>query len=298
MRFDDMAARARANEPRRLVVVGAHESNILKGVARAAADGIASPVLLGDRSKIEKIAQSENIDLTGHEIVDIADNTEAALASMEMVRAGEVSALMKGVIPTPDFMRICFKNGLKREGRIITHLAAFDHEKAGRLLMVSDSGIVPFPTLDQRVQIIKNAVEAMRALDVPEPKVAILAATEEVSDKIPISREAVALKEMNSDGGDLAGFGIIDGPIDFFAAIDPEAAAVKGIGGEVAGRADILHCPDVVAGNLMGKSMIYFSRSMRTGGCVVGGAAPIVLLSRASSADDKYCSILLGLSCA
>ena len=297
MRFDDMAARARASEPRRLVVVGAHESNILKGVARAAADGIASPVLLGDKSEIEKIAQSEDIDLTGHEIVDIADTTEAALVSMEMVRAGEVSALMKGVIPTPDFMRIGFKNGLKCEGRIISHLAAFDHEKAGRLLMVSDSGIVPFPTLEQRVQIIKNAVEAMRALDVPEPKVAILAATEEVSDKIPISREAVALKEMNSEGGDLAGFGIVDGPIDFFAAIDPEAAAVKGIGGEVAGHADILHCPDVVAGNLMGKSMIYFSRSMRTGGCVVGGAAPIVLLSRASSADDKYCSILLGLSC-
>jgi phosphate butyryltransferase len=297
MRFDDMAARARARESRKLVVVGAHESNILKGVARAAADGIASPVLLGDRSEIEKIATSQDIDLTGHEILDIADTTKAALASMEMVRAGEVSALMKGVIPTPDFMRIGFKNGLKREGKIISHLAAFDHEKAGRLLMVSDSGIVPFPTLEQRVQIIRNAVEAMRALDVPEPKVAVLAATEEVSDKIPISREAVALKEMNSDGGDLAGFGIVDGPLDFFAAIDPEAAAVKGIGGEVAGRADILHCPDVVAGNLMGKSMIYFSRSMRTGGCVVGGAAPIVLLSRASSADDKYCSILLGLSC-
>ena len=293
-----MAARARASEPRKLVVVGAHESNILKGVARAAADGIASPILLGDRSEIEKIASSQDIDLTGHEIVDIADTTEAAQASMEMVRAGEVNALMKGVIPTPDFMRIGFKNGLKREGRIISHLAAFDHEKTGRLLMISDSGIVPFPTLEQRVQIIKNAVDAMRALDVPEPRVAVLAATEEVSDKIPISQEAVALRKMNSDGGELAGFGIVDGPLDFFAAIDPEAAAVKGIGGDVAGRADILHCPDVVAGNLMGKSMIYFSRTMRTGGCVVGGAVPIVLLSRASSADDKYCSILLGLSCA
>ena len=293
-----MAARARASEPRKLVVVGAHESNILKGVARAAADGIASPILLGDRSEIEKIASSQDIDLTGHEIVDIADTTEAAQASMEMVRAGEVNALMKGVIPTPDFMRIGFKNGLKREGRIISHLPAFDHEKTGRLLMISDSGIVPFPTLEQRVQIIKNAVDAMRALDVPEPRVAVLAATEEVSDKIPISQEAVALRKMNSDGGELAGFGIVDGPLDFFAAIDPEAAAVKGIGGDVAGRADILHCPDVVAGNLMGKSMIYFSRTMRTGGCVVGGAVPIVLLSRASSADDKYCSILLGLSCA
>ena len=298
MRFDDIAARARAGESRKLVVVGAHEGNILKGVARAAADGIASPVLLGDRSKIEKIASSQGIDLTGHEIVDIADTTEAAMASMEMVRAGEVSALMKGVIPTPDFMRIGLKNGLKSEGRIISHLAAFDHEKAGRLFIASDSGIIPFPTLEQRVQIIKNAVEAMRALDVPEPRVAVLAATEDVSDKIQISKDAVTLREMNSDGGELAGFGIVDGPMDFFAALDPEAAAIKGIGGEVAGRADILHCPDVVAGNLMGKAMVYFSHGMRTGGCVVGGAVPIVLLSRASSADDKYCSILLGLSCA
>ncbi len=297
MNFEELSVRAKARDPRKLVVIGAHEGNILKGVVRAAQDGIASPVLLGDQTEIEKIADQEKLDLTGHEIRNIPDLNEAALAAMEMVRAGEVGALMKGKISTPDMMRIGFKNGLKREGRAITHLAAFDSERLGRMVMVSDSGIIPYPTLEQRVQIIKNAVESMRSLDVENPKVAVLAATEEVSEKIPVSLDAVKLKEMNAPGGELDGWGVIDGPMDFFAAVDPEAAKVKGIRGEVAGHANVLHCPDVVAGNLMGKSAIFFAGNIRTGGCVVGGTVPIVLLSRASSADDKYCSILLGLSC-
>lgn len=297
MRFDELAARVREGEARKLVVVGAHEENVLKGVVRAAQDGIAAPILLGDRSKIEEIAEEEELDLSNHDIRDIPDLTDAAMAAMEMVRAGEVSALMKGKIPTPDMMRIGFKNGLKREGRVLTHLAAFDSDRLGRMIMVSDSGIIPYPDLGQRVQIIKNAVDAMKCLGTENPRVAVLAATEEVSEKIPVSMDAVKLKEMNGPGGELDGWGIVDGPLDFFAAVDPEAAKVKGIGGEVAGKADILHCPDVVAGNLMGKAAIFFAGNIRTGGCVVGGAVPIVLLSRASSADDKYCSILLGLSC-
>lgn len=297
MRFEDLDREARSGEPGKLVVIGAHEANVLKGVARAAAEGISTPVLLGDRGEIDRIAEGEGIDLAGHDVRDVPDLEAAAMAAMEMVRAGEVGALMKGKIPTPDMMRIGFKNGLKRDGRVLTHLAAFDSERLGRLVMVSDSGIIPYPDLGQRVQIVKNAVDAMRRLGAAEPKVAVLAATEEVSEKIPISLDAAELKRMNAPGGELDGWGTVDGPMDFFAALDPEAARVKGIGGAVAGRADILHCPDVVAGNLMGKSAIFFAGDIRTGGCVVGGAVPIVLLSRASSADDKYCSILLALSC-
>jgi phosphate acetyltransferase len=102
---------------------------------------------------------------------------------------------------------------------------------------------------------------------------------------------------MNRPGGELDGYGVIDGPFDLFSAVDVDLAAMKGLGGPVAGRADVLHCPDVVAGNLMSKAVIYFAPESRTGGCVVGGTVPVILLSRASSADDKYLSILVGLTC-
>jgi len=297
MRFEDLERAVKTRAPRSLVVIGAHEENVLRGVARAAAEGIARPVLVGDRAQIERIAAREGIDLHDCAIEDVPDLDGAAMAAMEMVRAGEVGALMKGKITTPNMMHIGLKNGLRREGRVLSHLAAFDSPRLGRLLIVTDSGIIPYPNLEQRVQIIRNAVEAMRSLGTPDPLVAVLAATEDVSERIPISMDAARLKEMNAPGGELEGCGVIDGPMDFFAAVDPEAAKVKGIGGEVAGRADILHCPDVVSGNLMGKAATFFPGEIRTGGCVVGGAVPIVLLSRASSADDKYCSILLALSC-
>jgi phosphotransacetylase len=120
----------------------------------------------------------------------------------------------------------------------------------------------------------------------------------DVEEKIPVSVDAARLKAENRPGGALEGLGVVDGPLDLLAALDPEAARVKGFGGEVAGRADVLICPDVVAGNLMGKALIFFAPGNRAGGCVVGGTVPVILLSRASSADDKYCSIVLGLSCA
>jgi len=295
--FDTLAQRIRTGNAKKLVVVGAHESNVLKGVARAAHDGIADPVLLGDQDEIEKIAENESIDLTGHRIVNVPDIQEAALIAMEMVRGKEAGALMKGKILTADLMRIGIKNGLRRDDRLLSHIVVYQFKNLNRLISLTDSGIVPYPTLKQRVQIIKNAVETVRFLGVEQPNVAALASSEEVDEKFKVSVDAKALSDMNKPGGELEGWGKIDGPIDLFSALDAEAAKTKGIISEIAGKTDILHCPDVVAGNLLAKAIIYFSKDTKMGGCVVGGSVPLVLLSRASKADDKYYSILLGLAC-
>jgi len=297
MGFDELAAGIRRRGPRTLAVVAAEEASVLTAVARAAEDGIAKPVLVGDRGAIERLAALHRIDVGSWEIEDAAEPEAAALAAMRLVREGRADALMKGRLSTPELMRVGLKNGLKRPGRLLSHLALFEHPRFGRMLAMTDGGLVPFPTLGQRVQIVANAVEAMRRLGVAEPRIAGLSSTEAPDEKIPSSVEMARLKEMFAPGRELHGCGEFDGPMDLLSALDPRAAQIKGLFGPVAGRADILHCPDVVAGNLMGKALMLVE-GMRAGGCVVGGAVPIVLLSRASPPDDEYCSILAGLACA
>jgi phosphate butyryltransferase len=297
MTFDELAAGIRARGPKRLVVVGAEEEAVLAGVARASEEGIARPVLVGDRPEIERLARLHGIDVDRWAIEHVEGPEEAVLSAMHMVRDGAVDALMKGRLSTPELMRVGLKHGLKRPGRLLTHIALFEHPLFGRLLLMTDGGVVPFPTLAQRVEIIRNAVTALRRLGVAEPKTAGLSSTEVPDEKIPSSIQMAELKAMFAPGRELDGYGEFDGPMDLFSALDGRAAEIKGLGGPVVGRADILHCPDVVAGNMMGKAMLLFAEGMRTGGCVLGGAVPIVLLSRASTPDDKYCSILAGLSC-
>ena len=297
MLFEDLAARIRARGPRTLVVVAADDGAVLTGVARAAEEGLARPVLVGDRAAIGRVALSNGVDVGDFQIEDVRDAEEMILTAMRWIREGRADALMKGRLSTPDLMRTALQHGLKRPGRLLSHIALFEHPRFGRMLAMTDGGVVPFPTLAQRVEIIGNAVEAMRRLGVESPRIAGLSSTEVPDEKIPSSIEMAQLKAMSAPGRELAGCGEFDGPMDLFSALDADAARIKGLSGPVVGRADVLHCPDVVAGNLMGKAMLLFAEGMRTGGCVLGGAVPIVLLSRASTPDDKYCSILAALSC-
>jgi phosphate butyryltransferase len=295
MTFAELETRARQGPPKKLVVVAAHDENVLIAAARASRAGIADLLLLGDHEKIREIAAEQNLDLPPDTIEHVPDPQAAALAALALVRDGRAGAIMKGKISTPDLMRLGLRNGLRKEGGLLSHIAVFEHPRYQRLIAMSDGGLIPCPTFEQRIGIIKNAVEAMRRMGDAEPKVACLSSTEEVEEKIPCSVEAKKLTELNRPGGALAGCGVIDGPMDLGAALDPHTAAVKGKAGPVAGRATILHVPDVVAGNLLGKAIMYFSDA-RMGGCIVGGTVPVVLLSRASTAEEKYASILLSLA--
>jgi len=295
MTFAALENRARQGAAKKLAVVGAHDENVLVAVVRAHQAGIAELILLGDRDKISRIAAERQLRLPTTAIQHVPDPQEAALAALALVREGSVGAIMKGKISTPDLMRLALRNGLRREERLLSHIAVFEHPRYQRLIALTDAGLIPYPTFEQRVGIIRNAVEAMRHLGDTEPKVACLSSTEEVEEKIPCSVEAQKLAELNRPGGSLADCGFIDGPMDLGAAIDPKTAAIKGKTGLVAGCATILHVPDVVAGNLVGKAIMYFSEA-KMGGCIVGGTVPVVLLSRASTAEEKYASILLGLA--
>lgn len=297
MTFDDLAARIRAAGPRTLVVAGAGEEAVLTAVARAAADGIARPILAGDAAAIERLARSLGVELGDWAVEDARTPEETALAATRAVAEGRADALMKGGLSTPELMHAALKGGLRRPSGLLSHVTLFEHPLFRRMLLMTDGGLVPFPTLEQRVEIIRNAVGALRRLGVAEPRIAGLSSTEVPDEKIPSSLEMAALKAVFAPGGALHGFGEFDGPLDLFSALDAHAAKLKGLGGPVVGRADILHCPDVVSGNLMGKAILLFAEGMRSGGCVLGGTVPIVLLSRASTPDDKYCSILAGLSC-
>ncbi len=297
MSYDALVKELRKKPGRGLAVVAADEENVLEAVAMATRESIAEPLLFGDERAIKDMAEKASIDLHGMKTVDISDPGEAALAAMSLVREGKVSALMKGKISTPDLMRTGLKNGLRREGRLLTHIVGYEHPRVDHMFLLTDSGVVTFPSLEQRVEIIRNGVEAMRCLGVSQPLVAALSSTEKPDKNIPDSLGAAELKEMNKESGPLEGCGIVDGPMDLLSAVDPETAQIKGIGGPVAGRADILHCPDVVSGNMMGKAIAFFSEKVRLGGCVVGGVVPVILLSRASPADNKYCSLILGLAC-
>jgi phosphate butyryltransferase len=295
MTFAALENRARQGAAKKLAVVGAHDENVLVAVVRAHQAGIAEPLLFGDRDKICQLAADRGLSLPADAIQHTPDLQEAALAALALVREGKVGALMKGKISTPDLMRLALRNGLRREGRLLSHIAVFEHPRQQRLIAITDAGLIPYPTFEQRIGIIRNAVEAMRRLGDAEPRVACLSSTEEVDEKIPCSVEAQKLAALSQPGGALADCGFVDGPMDLGAAIDPETAEIKGRNGPVAGRATILHVPDVVAGNLLGKAIMYLS-GIKMGGCIVGGAVPVVLLSRASTADEKYASILLGLA--
>lgn len=296
MRFDDLADRLRQGPERPLIVVGAAEPNLLASVSRAASEGLATPILVGDRALIESVAAEHGHDIGEATLVDEPDDEAAALRSMAILAEHPGAALMKGTLSTPTLMRVALRNGLRDGDRLLTHIAAFEHPRLDRLVLLSDSGLLPYPSLDQRLMILDNAIAAAQKVGIKAPNIAMLSANEEVNEAITCSVHYARICEFAGEGR-FPEAGALYGPVDLYSAIDPAAAKKKRIAFEGAGHADILHCPDVVSGNLMGKSITFFGGAT-TGGCIVGGTAPVVLLSRVSSPQDKYASILVGLSCA
>lgn len=296
MIFDRLFDRALGAGRRKLAVAGAEEAEVIEAAVRAARDGIAAVTLLGRADPIERIAADAGIDLGELTIAGTDDDEQTAVRIVELVRAGQADVILKGRIHTAILMREVIRGGLRPGKQLLSHVSLYSSERFPRPVMVTDAALNPYPTLEQRVEIVKNGVTAMRALGVEQPRVALLAASEEVDEKFPCTVDAAKLVELAGPGGPLEGWGHIDGPLDLGSAIDSHAAEVKGVGGEVAGRADVFIAPDVISGNLLGKAMIYFAGG-HVGGCVMGTTVPIAMVSRASPADDKYRSILFAIAC-
>ena len=270
------------------VVVHPCDETSLRGVVEAQEAGLIKPILVGPVKKIQDTASRYGLNIARFEIVDVPHSDAAAAKGVELVRAGRGELLMKGSLHTDELMRCVTagETGL-RTARRISHVFVMDVPGYPETLFITDAAINIFPDLDCKRDIVQNAIDLYRDIGLGTPRVALLSAVETVTTKIPTTIEAAALCKM-ADRGQITG-GILDGPLAFDNAIDPEAARIKGIKSEVAGRAQILVVPDLEAGNMLAKNLTFLAKA-DAAGIVLGARVPIILTSRADSVRARMAS--------
>lgn len=293
-KLNELIEIAKGKKKKTLSVAAASDSEVLRAVTEAVKLGIVDAILVGDREKIVKIASEEKIDIeiNGLRIEDEADPSKAAAKAVEFISKGEADFVMKGMIGTSDLLRAVLNKdaGLRGKG-LLSHVMIYEVPAYHKLIFLTDGGMVPYPTLEDKIGIIQNAVITAHALNIDVPKVAPVCAVEVVNPSMQATIDASVLTQMNKRG-QIKGC-IIDGPLGLDNAISFEAAKHKGIVSDVAGDADILLVPSIEAGNFMGKTMTYFAGA-ESAGIIVGAKCPVVLVSRADSAKSKLYSIALG----
>jgi len=266
----------------------------LEGAIDAADTDLIDPILVGPEAKIRALAESLNLVLSPYRLVDALHSHDAAVKAVALCRSGEAEALMKGSLHTDELMSAVVPSatGLRTERRI-SHVFAMDVPTYPRPLFITDAAINIYPTLEDKVDILKNAIQLAHALSIPQPKVALLSAMETVNPKIPATVDAAALCKM-ADRGQIEG-AVIDGPLAFDNAVSKEALLIKGIQSPVAGEADILLVPDLEAGNMLAKQLTYLGKA-DSAGIVLGARVPIVLTSRADSAEARLASCAVAVA--
>lgn len=272
---------------RRVAVTPAQDEHTLEAVCHAYKDGCIEPVLIGDEPAIRKILAELEVPVDGMNIIHVEDPVESIQKAADMARNGEVDCIMKGKTETGPLMKVLVnrEKGI-RKNDTMSLLAFMDSPHYHKVFGITDVGLLTYPNKEQKKAAIVNAVEAFHALGVEKPKVAILAAVEKVNPKMPETVEADEIK------AEVTGECIIEGPISYDLAMDPESAPIKGYESPVAGDADILVVPDIVSGNIAAKTSTVLGKA-RTGGVVLGAKVPVLMASRSATADDKYMSIVL-----
>lgn len=288
-KYDRLIAAAKAVPAVPTIVVHPCDETSLRGAVDSAQAGIIRPILVGPEQKIREIASKHDFDISGFEIVDAAHSEASAAKSVELIHAARGEMLMKGSLHTDELMRaVTAKAGGLRGARRISHVFVMDVPAYAETIFVTDAAINIFPDLAAKQDIIQNAIDLYNQAGFGKsPRVAILSAVETVTATIPSTIEAAALCKM-ADRGQITG-GLLDGPLAFDNAIDLEAARIKGIKSEVAGRAQILVVPDLESGNMLAKNLAYFAKADGAG-IVLGARVPIVLTSRADSARSRMAS--------
>jgi len=275
---------------RKVAVAVAQDASVIEAVQEARERNIAESVLVGDEQEIHEAAESLGTSLDGVPIVHEADPLKAAAAAVRRVSSGEADILMKGYLHTDDFLRSLLNKeyGL-RAGSIMSHVFVAEIRELDKLVFITDGAMNIAPTLEQKSAILLNAVHLANMFGVMKPKVAMLAAVELVNPAMPATIDASSLAKM-ADRGQYVPACIVDGPFGLDNAVSGAAARHKKIGGPVAGQADILLVPNIEAGNMLAKSLVYFGNH-RLVGLLVGAKAPVVLTSRADTAESKVLSI-------
>lgn len=278
----------------RIAVAAAHDDNVLISIKEIFDKGYANPILIGDKEKIFKIAEINGIDISRMDIIKETDDVQSARIAVNLVNGGEADVLMKGHIQTADLLRVVLdkEKGI-RSNRVLSHVGIYEVEGYPKLLFVTDAGINISPDLKQKAEIIQNAVYVANRLGIQKPKVAVLSALELVNPAMQSTVDAAALSKMAQRGQ--INNCIVDGPLAMDNAINLDAALHKHIESEVAGDADILIVPNIEAGNILVKSLVFLYKA-KTCSILTGAKAPLVVTSRAESSMTKYLSMLLALS--
>lgn len=291
--FGDLVEQVTKCEKKTVSVCCAQDDAVLEAVRAAKEKGIADAILVGDEAKIREIAASINMDLSDYKIINEPDDMQAALKAVELVHNKKADMYMKGLIDTKHFLKsVLDKEVGLRTGKPLSHVCVFDLPEVDHLLFLTDVAFIPYPTLDDKVNIINNTVEICEACGVKNPKVAPLAAVEVVNPKMPVTVEADELTKMN-EAGEIKNC-IVDGPLSFDLATCPEAAKHKGAEGrKIVGDADILLFPDIHAGNITYKALVHNTKVVN-GNLITGTAAPVILTSRSDTFEVKMNSLVLG----
>lgn len=277
-------------DKRTVAVVAAHDAHTLEAVLKTKDEGILDHILIGKKDEIIKIGNELGYDVSPDVIIDSDTDEDAVAKGLDLIKIGGADFLQKGILQTSTLLKgvVNKENGIKARDTL-SNVALLDIPAYHKVVGLTDGGMVMYPTLEQKKDIIDNAVEVYKALGYDNPKVAILCAVETLNPKMPETVDAAELKKMNQEG--IIKDCVVEGPISFDLALDPEAAKIKGYESPVAGDADIIIMPDISAGNLTSKALTVLGGAMMAG-IVMGAKCPIALNSRSAAFEEKYYSLL------
>jgi len=288
--FDELS-NAVKTKPGTLVVAAAHDSHTLEAVFLAVKRYKINYILIGDKEKIQTESSKLDFSADTGSIIDNTDDAENARIAVSLIKEGRGNALMKGLLDTGTLLSaVLDKETGIRDSDVLSHLAVLEVPAYHKLIGITDGGMIPNPTLEQKACITRNAANFFRSIGYECPKIAALCASETVNPKITETLDAAELQKMCNRGelGDC----LLEGPLSFDIAINRESAMIKGYSGNLAGDTDIMLVPAISAGNILAKGLIYWAGA-KMAGCILGAKTPIVLTSRGSSTAEKLMSIML-----
>lgn len=291
--FNDIINASKEKGSKKVVLAGALDESSLLALKEAGGMGLTASILIGPKKKIENILKSINFKKGIEDILDIEDLDEVALSAVKLVAAGKADLVMKGLIHTDTLLKaVLNKEAGLRTGKLLSHVFVMKVPAYHKLLLVTDAAMNIAPALSEKKAILQNAIDVGLKLGIKDIKAAVLAAVEEVNEKMPSTLDGANLSKM-ADRGQIKG-ALVDGPLAFDNAISKRAAEEKGIKSAVAGDADILLVPHIVVGNVLFKALAYFTEC-KIAGIVAGARCPVILTSRADTEETKFNSIALGI---
>ena len=276
----------------RIAVARAEDPNTIASIGKAVNEGFVEGILVGSKPKIEEVCKAEQINPAIFRVIDTRDEEEAVTESVRMVRDDEADVLMKGLVGTDKFLKAVLdkEKGLLPEKAIMSYVCALQLPGYHKFLFISDTAVIPYPDINQKIAMINYSVAMARRFGIEKPKVALISATEKVSDNIPHTLEYAELCKM-AERGQIKNC-VLDGPLDIFLACDPQASIIKGVSTPLAGDADVLIFPSLESANSFYKGLMMFAKG-ELAGLIQGTIKPVIVMSRSESAASKYYCIAL-----